>query len=120
MAKPTLKERLKAHFAEYGRVGIVVYLTCTLISIIIFAIAIGSGMEPSTATGVIGVIIASWLAAKVTIPIRIIVTLALTPPISALILRRRARKAPPVELGESVEDAPPEAPPATPRATTTE
>lgn len=91
--KPPLKERLKAHFAEYGRVAIVVYLSATLVSIIVFAILIGMGWEPSSASGFIGLIIASWLAAKVTIPIRILVTLGLTPPISAFLVRRRERRA---------------------------
>jgi hypothetical protein len=91
-AKPSLKERLRAHFAEYGRVAIYVYLFMSLATIAGFSIAIGMGVEPSSATGVLGVIGAGWLAAKATMPIRILITLGVTPPIAALIVRRKTRK----------------------------
>lgn len=87
--KPTLKERLKAHVAEYGRVAIYTYLTLSLCAIVGFSIAIGAGVTPSSATGVIGVIGAGWVAAKATMPLRILATLGLTPLIAALIQRRR-------------------------------
>ncbi len=90
--KRTLKERLTAHFAEYGRVAVVTYLVLSLMTIIGFSIAIGVGAEPSTATGFLGVIGAGWLAAKATMPLRILAVLAVTPPIAALIVRRKARK----------------------------
>ncbi len=110
MAKPTLKERLRAHFAEYGRVAIYVYLVMSLLTIAGFSIAIGAGVEPSTATGVLGVIGAGWLAAKATMPIRILITLAVTPPIAALIVRRKTKKSPPaVEVDAVVEATEPPA-----------
>ncbi len=91
VAKRTLKERRAAHFAEYGKVGVVTYLVLSLATITGFSIAIGIGAEPSSATGVLGVIGAGWLAAKATMPIRILITLALTPAI-AFVVRRRAIK----------------------------
>jgi hypothetical protein len=94
LAKPTLKQRLAAHFAEYGRVAIITYLVLSLMTIAGFSIAIGIGAEPSTATGFLGVIGAGWLAAKATMPLRILVVLGVTPPIAALVVRRKARKAP--------------------------
>ena len=93
MSKPTLKERLAANFAEYGRIAVVTYLVLSLATIAGFAVAIGIGAEPSSATGVLGVIGAGWLAAKATMPIRILIVLAVTPAIAAVV-RRRARKNP--------------------------
>ena len=87
--KRTLKERLKAHFAEYGRVAIYTYLSLSLLAIIGFSIAIGAGVTPSSASGVLGVIGAGWVAAKATMPLRILATLGLTPLIAALLQRRK-------------------------------
>ncbi len=92
--KPTLKERLKAHVAEYGRVAIYTYLTLSVLTIIGFSIAFGAGVAPSSATGVVGVIGAGWVAAKATMPLRILATLGLTPLVAAL-LKRRQKAAPP-------------------------
>src|SRR5687767_15086176 len=90
--KPTLKERLKAHFAEYGRIAIYTYLTLSILTITGFSIAFGAGLAPSSATGVFGVIGAGWVAAKATMPLRILATLGLTPLIATLLLRRKKRK----------------------------
>lgn len=87
--KRTLKERLKAHFAEYGRVAIYTYLTLSILTITGFSIAIGAGVTPSSATGVFGVIGAGWVAAKATMPLRILATLGLTPLVAALVQRRK-------------------------------
>lgn len=100
-SKRTLKERLKAHFAEYGRVAIYTYLTLSLLTIAGFSIAIGAGVTPSSATGVFGVIGAGWVAAKATMPLRILATLGLTPLISALLQRRK--KAAPADDDASEE-----------------
>ncbi len=91
-AKRTLKQRLKAHFAEYGRVAIWTYLTLSILTIIGFSIAIGAGVEPSSASGVFGVIGAGWVAAKATMPLRILATLGLTPLVSAVLLRRKKNR----------------------------
>jgi hypothetical protein len=87
--KPTLKQRLKASFVEYPKVAIYTYLVLSILTIAGFSIAIAVGAEPSSATGVLGVIGAGWLAAKATMPIRILIVLAITPPIAALVHRRR-------------------------------
>ncbi|HLL25682.1 MAG TPA: hypothetical protein VK427_26275, partial [Kofleriaceae bacterium] len=52
--KPTLKQRLQAHFTEYGRVALWTYLALSISTIIGFSIAIGMGVSPSSATGVLG------------------------------------------------------------------
>ncbi len=70
--------------AEYGKLALYTYLTLSLLAIAGFSIAIGVGVAPSSATGVIGTIGAGWLAAKATMPIRILATLALTPLVAVL------------------------------------
>jgi hypothetical protein len=89
-ARPTLKQRLSAHFDEYGKIAIITYFTLSILAIIGFSIAIGIGVEPSGATGVLGVIFAGWALAKATLPIRILITLGLTPLVAFVVRRRRA------------------------------
>jgi len=88
-AKASLKERLSALFSEYGRIAIITYFTLSILTIIGCSVAIGIGWSPSTATGVLGVIGAGWLAAKATLPIRILITLGLTPVIGLVVTRLR-------------------------------
>ena len=84
-AKRTLKERLAAHMAEYGKIALYTYLVLSLSAIVGFSIAIGSGVEPSTTSGALGVIGAGWVAAKATMPLRILATLGLTPLVAAVV-----------------------------------
>jgi hypothetical protein len=98
--KKSLKERLAANASEYGSIAIYTYLTLSILTIAAFSIAFGVGLAPSSASGVGGVIFAGWVAAKATMPLRILATLALTPLVATLVKRRRARK--PVE--EEVEE----------------
>ncbi|HVK85381.1 MAG TPA: hypothetical protein VM513_14785 [Kofleriaceae bacterium] len=91
--KRSLKERLSALMSEYGTIAIYTYFALSLAAIAGFSIAFGFGMAPTSATGVLGVIGAGWVAAKVTLPLRILATLALTPLIGALIHRRARRRA---------------------------
>jgi hypothetical protein len=89
--RPPLKQRLSALFAEYGRIAVVTYFTLSILTIIGFSVAIWIGAEPSSATGGLGVIAAGWVAAKATLPIRILITLGLTP-VVAFVVTRRGRK----------------------------
>ncbi len=93
VVKPTLKQRLQALMADYGKIAIYTYLTLSLGTIAAFSIAFGFGMAPSSATGVVGVIGAGWLAAKATMPLRILATLGLTPLIATLLRRRKPPEA---------------------------
>jgi hypothetical protein len=88
-AKPSLKQRLSALFEEYGRIAIITYFTLSILTIIGFSVAIWTGVKPSSETGVIGVIIAGWVLGKATLPIRIFVTLGLTPVVAFVVRRRR-------------------------------
>jgi len=101
--KRSLKERLSEHMAEYGKIALYTYLTLSLTAIIGFSIAIGAGIEPSSASGMFGVIGAGWLAAKATMPIRILVTLGLTPLIATVLRRRKGN--PPDDVAETAEPA---------------
>lgn len=99
-----LKARLAKQFADYPKIAIITYLTMSVLTIIGFSIAIGVGAQPSSATGILGVIGAGWLAAKATVPLRILATLAITPLIATLV-RRISRRRKPAELEEDVEEA---------------
>lgn len=90
----SLRQRLEAMIEQYGRIAIAVYLVLSITAIVGFSIAIGVGLEPSSATGVLGVIGAGWAAAKLTMPIRILITLAVTPGIAVLVNRRQRATAP--------------------------
>ncbi|MGE0551338.1 MAG: hypothetical protein AB7O24_31635 [Kofleriaceae bacterium] len=96
--KPSLRERLAVHVSEYGRLAIWTYLVLSLSTIAGFSVAIGAGLQPSSATGIFGVIGAGWVAAKATMPIRILATLAVTPVVAAVIRRRRPPSARTAEL----------------------
>jgi hypothetical protein len=103
-----LKQRLEALFEAYGRIAIITYFALSLLAIVGFSIAIWLGVQPSGATGALGVIGAGWLAAKATLPVRILITLGLTPVIAVLTGRRRAAagEAPADEPVASDTDAP--------------
>jgi hypothetical protein len=92
-AKPSLKQRLSDLFAEYGRVAVITYFTLSILTIIGFSIAIWVGVEPSSSSGVFGVVFAGWALAKATLPIRVLITLGLTPIIAIVTRRRRVAAA---------------------------
>jgi len=96
-AKPSLKQRLTALFDDYGRVAIITYFTLSGLAIVGFSVAIWIGAEPSSATGVLGVLFAGWALAKATMPLRILITLGVTPLIAMVVRRRRGSEAPPDE-----------------------
>jgi hypothetical protein len=95
--KPPLKQRLTVLFSAYGRVAIATYFTLSILTIIGFSIAFAVGFEPTTTTGVLGAIGAGWVAAKATLPIRILITLGLTPVVAMIV--NRFRKPPPPPPG---------------------
>jgi hypothetical protein len=90
--KPPLRERLSALFSEYGRIAVITYFTLSILTIIGFSIAFGIGLGAESAGGVFGAIAAGWVAAKATLPIRILITLGLTP-IVAYVVNHRGRRA---------------------------
>lgn len=74
-----LKDRLKALVEEYGPFAVGTYAVIFVLAIAGFAAAIGLGVQVESAKGGAGVLGAAYVATKVTQPIRILATLALTP-----------------------------------------
>jgi hypothetical protein len=86
-----MREKMKALLAEYGQVAIATYFTLFVLTLAGFAIAIKLGFEPESAAGTAGVLGAAWVATKLTQPIRILATLALTPLVAAAVKKVRGR-----------------------------
>ena len=86
--RPSLKQRLEALLREYGSVAVGTYLALFGLTLAGFALAIGVGVEVEAASDGAGTLFAAWVATKLTQPVRILATLALTPLIARL--RRRA------------------------------
>ena len=78
-AKPPLKERIKQLMVEYGSLAVWVYFGIFAIVLLSFWVAIKLGIKTDSAAGTAGTIGAAWVATKLTQPLRIIATLALTP-----------------------------------------
>jgi len=95
-----LKERLKKLYAEYGIAAVVTWFSLFFLVLAGFVIAIETSTGPGTSKG-------SWLAAYVateaTKPIRILVTLALTPLVAQAGRRLRGVKAAPVVDAKEVD-----------------
>lgn len=90
--RPTLSERMKAMLAEYGGLALTIYLILFAAVLAGFAVAISLGFETESAAGSAGILGAAWLATKVTQPLRILATLAITPLVARGLKRLRARK----------------------------
>jgi hypothetical protein len=65
--------------AEYGPVALWVYFGIFAVVLAAFAIAIKLGFQTEGAASTAGTLGAAWLATKVTQPLRIVATLAVTP-----------------------------------------
>lgn len=75
-----MHRKLKSVLAEYGAVALVVYLSIFALTLAGFVLAIRFfGWRPAGAGGQAGVLAAAYVGAKLTQPIRIAVTLLLTP-----------------------------------------
>jgi len=101
-----MRQRLKDHFAEYGSIALVVYFSIFFLTWIGFTIAIRSGAEVEGAAEQTGSIGAAYVATKLTQPLRILATLAVTPFAAMLWYRVRGRK-PPEKLAAAVPAAEP-------------
>ena len=74
-----MRKTLKNLLVEYGAVAVVVYLVIFFAVWTGFWAAIRSGWKPSGAAASVGVWTAAYLATKLTQPLRIAATIALTP-----------------------------------------
>jgi len=102
-----VRRTLKQIAAEYGAVAVVVYLSIFAVVLFGFWAAIHLGWKPEGAGGRVGSFTAAYIATKLTQPLRIAATLALTPLVARLYERMRpsARTAASVESPARVDVA---------------
>jgi len=80
-----VRRTLKQIAAEYGAVAVVVYLAIFAVVLLGSWAAIHLGWKPASAGGRVGSFTAAYIATKLTQPLRIAATLALTPIVDQLI-----------------------------------
>jgi hypothetical protein len=102
-------ERLKALLAAYGRIALATYLALFALVFAGFALAIAAGVEPASAQSGAGVLGAAYVATKLTQPLRIAATLALTPLLARVVERFRPQPGEPPEELSTNDDPPPPA-----------
>ena len=88
------RQKLKDLLAEYGRMALVTYVAVLLIVFAGFALAIAWGVRVESAAGGTGLLGAAYVATKLTQPIRIAATLALTPIVARVVRRFRRSNVP--------------------------
>lgn len=103
-----MTEKLKKLMVEYGAVALATYYAIFFLVLGGAAIAIKLGFDIESAKGAAGLLGAAWLATKVTQPLRILATVALTPLIAKLYERsfRRAPASPADPAGPSDQTGP--------------
>jgi hypothetical protein len=89
-----VRKTIQNMLVEYGAVAVVVYFAIFFLVIFGFWAAIRFGWQPSSAAGSVGVWTAAYIATKLTQPLRVIATLAVTPLVAKVYERvaGRARK----------------------------
>lgn len=88
---PPLKDRLKHLMVEYGSLAIWIYFAIFVVVLVGFAIAIRAGVKVESTAGTAGVWGAAWVSTKLTQPLRILATLALTPFVVRIARRFKGR-----------------------------
>jgi len=83
------RQRLKILLAEYGRLALYTYLVLFVVVLVGFAGAIHLGVHTESTAGKAGLWGAAWLATKITQPLRILATVALTPLVAQVLKRRK-------------------------------
>jgi hypothetical protein len=86
-----VRKTLKNMLVEYGAVAVVVYLVIFFAVLFGFWAAIRFGWKPSGSAANVGVFTAAYLATKLTQPLRIIATLAITPFVARVVDRVAGR-----------------------------
>ena len=86
-AKSSLKTRLTLLLDEYGKIAIAIYFAIFALVLGGFVLAIRLGFEVQSAHATAGTLGAAWVATKLTQPVRIIATLALTPLVGRFVKR---------------------------------
>jgi hypothetical protein len=84
---PSRRQRLRRFFLEFGALGLAVHYAIYGLVLIGFALSIG--LLSNGHGGTLGVWAAAYVAAKLTMPLRALGTVALTPLLRALLRRLR-------------------------------
>ena len=88
------KERMEAFIEEYGKLGIIVVATLSLLSLVGVMVALYTGMQPTSATGFFGILAAAWAINRPFMPLRLALALVLTPVLARLLrYKKRSRTA---------------------------
>lgn len=87
-----MRKTIKHILVEYGAIAVVVYLAIFFLVLFGFWTAIRFGWEPASATANLGTFAAAYIATKVTQPLRIMATLAVTPLIAKMYERVTGRQ----------------------------
>jgi hypothetical protein len=86
--------KLKALLVEYGSLAIYTYLVLFVLVLAGFALAITTGLKVDSSAGKAGVLGAAWVATKLTQPLRIVASVALTPIVARMFkIRKKAGSA---------------------------
>ena len=93
-----MRKTLKHILTEYGTVAVIVYFTIFFAVLFGFWAAIRFGWRTESTAGSVGTLTAAYIATKLTQPLRIAATLALTPLAATLYerLTGKTRAVPPV------------------------
>jgi len=74
-----VRKTIKHLLVEYGAVAVAVYLMIFTLVLVGFWAAIRFGWQPTSSAGTVGTWTAAYIATKLTQPLRIAATLAVTP-----------------------------------------
>lgn len=84
--------RFRELILEYGIIALIVHYVIFAVVIVGFWFAIRAGWQPTSAAGTAGSWGAAYIAAKITQPLRIVATLAITPFVARLYERLTGRR----------------------------
>ena len=87
-----LKERLQGLLVEYGRVVLWVYFVIFAVVLFGFALALRFGIKIHGLAGAASIWAGAYVATKLTQPLRILATMALTPAVAAIVRRKDAKR----------------------------
>jgi hypothetical protein len=87
-----VRKTIKHILVEYGAVAVAVYLLIFTLVLVGFWAAIRFGWQPTSAAGNVGTWTAAYIATKLTQPLRIMATLAVTPFIAKVYERVTGRE----------------------------
>ena len=88
-----MRKTARELLAEYGAVAVVVYFAIFFAVLFGFWAAVRFGWRPASLGGSVGTFAAAYIATKVTQPVRIAATLALTPFVARAYERVTGRRA---------------------------